>query len=113
MLHFIHDEFINMSCQRTVPDVILNHERVANHYLVPSISCAQEISERINKVQFTWETFGGIHPSWFGHKFYVAAINDLFDNMWSHPSWSLKKHPIPELLVQFSYVRWQYLVCRM
>ncbi len=109
MLHFIHDEFISMFANGQVPDVILNHERVANHYLVPSISCAQEISERINKGQFTWEKFGGIHPSWFGHKFYAAAINDLFDNMWSHPSWSLKKHLIPELLDSFSYVDGKYL----
>ena len=27
-----------------MPDVILNHERVANHYLLPSVNLASEIA---------------------------------------------------------------------
>lgn len=47
MLHFIYDPFIPMIARRQMPDVILNHERVANHYLIPSINLCQEIGERM------------------------------------------------------------------
>lgn len=81
MLHFIYDPFIPLLEKGKQPDVILNHERVANHYLIPSINLAQEITSRMQDSEFTWKNFGGTHPSPFGHKFYAAAINRLFDEM--------------------------------
>lgn len=83
MLHFIYDPFIPMVKAGQVPDVILNHERVANHYLIPSINLVQEIAERMQAGEFTWEQFGGTHPLPFGHRFYAASIARLFDKMWS------------------------------
>lgn len=55
MLHFIYDPFIPMIAKRQQPDVVLNHERVANHYLIPSINLVQEIGERMQDGEFTWE----------------------------------------------------------
>lgn len=109
MLHFIHNDFINMFAKGQEPDVIMNHERVANHYLIPSIDCAAEVAGRINSGQFSWETFGGIHPSWFGHKFYAAAINKLFDNMMMGEGEVLTAHEMPRVLDPFSYVDGKYL----
>lgn len=83
MLHFIYDPFIPMIKAGQVPDVILNHERVANHYRIPSINLAQEITERMQTGELTWEQFGGTHPSPFGHRFYAASIARLFDRMWN------------------------------
>lgn len=83
MLHFIYDPFIPMLDAGQVPDVILNHERVANHYLIPSVDLAQEIAGRMQVGEFTWRQFGGTHPSPFGHRFYAASIARLFDRMWS------------------------------
>ena len=98
MLHFIYDPFIPLLEKGKQPDVILNHERVANHYLIPSINLAQEISERMSSGEFTWEQFGGTHPLPFGHKFYAAAINHLFDAMWRNIALdaSVIPHEIPE-----------------
>ena len=47
MLHFIYDPFIPMVAKKQQPDVVLNHERVANHYLIPSVNLVQEIGERM------------------------------------------------------------------
>lgn len=80
ILDFIYDPFIPMLEQRKQPDVILNHERVANHYGLNSINLAQEISSRMLDGQFDWKRFGGTHPSWFGHKFYAAAISKVLDS---------------------------------
>ena len=106
MLHFIYDPFIPLLAKGKQPDVILNHERVANHYLIPSINLAQEISERMSAGEFTWEQFGGTHPLPFGHKFYAAAINHLFDSMWKGIEMDapLVPHELPTLpLDSFSY----------
>ncbi len=106
MLHFIYDPFIPMVAKRQQPDVVLNHERVANHYLIPSINLVQEIGERMQEGEFTWEQFGGTHPLPFGHKFYAAAIAHLFDEMWRGitPDSPVVPHEIPaEPLDTFSY----------
>lgn len=82
MLHFIYDPFIPTVARGQVPDVIMNHERVANHYLIPSVDLCREIGERMQDGEFTWDDFGGTHPKPFGHKFYAAAIGHLLDDMW-------------------------------
>ena len=80
MMHFICDGFIDYFHDGIIPDVIMNHERVANYYSVTSINLAQEIVERMDAGDSDWKTFGGTHPSGFGHKFYTAAINKVLDN---------------------------------
>lgn len=112
MLHFIYDPFIPMFAKGQIPDVILNHERVANHYLVSSVNLAQEIAERMQANEFTWQQFGGTHPLPFGHKFYAATINRLFDKMWSKASLNEKSvpHIIPEKpLDEFSYYKGRFV----
>lgn len=79
MMHFIYDPFLPMMEDGEMPDVVLNHDRVANHYHVTSINLVQEISARMGDGQFDWKRFGGTHPAWFGHKFYAAAIDRVFD----------------------------------
>lgn len=111
MLHFVYDPFLKMFPKGQTPDVILNHERVANHYLIPSINCAREISERINKQEFSWGEFGGVHPKKFGHKFYAADIQALWDTMWSlSPNYVREKHEIPaKSLDEYSYTNGKFI----
>lgn len=111
MLHFVYEPFLEMFPKGQVPDVILNHERVANHYLIPSINCAREISERIEKQEFSWKDFGGVHPKWFGHKFYAADIQALWDKMWSLPqNITRKEHEIPaRSLDKYSYANGKFI----
>lgn len=112
MLHFIFDPFIPMIAKGQQPDVVLNHERVANHYLIPSINLVQEIGERMQDGEFTWEQFGGTHPLPFGHKYYAAAINHLFDTMWHGitPEHSVVAHEIPDQpLDAYSYYKGDFI----
>ena len=105
MLHFIFDPFIDMAEAGRRPDVVLNHERVANHYGLSSIDLIQEIFARMKDGQFTWKEFGGTHPAWGGHKYYVAAINALFDaEQQEKTGWKPEPHSLPEKpLDAFSY----------
>lgn len=83
MLHFIYDPFIPKLDGGQMPDVILNHERVANHYLVPSVNLATEIAARMREGEFNWEQFGGTHPKPLGHAYYAATINKVLDEMYA------------------------------
>lgn len=115
MLHFIYDPFIPMVKAGNTPDVILNHERVANHYLIPSVNLVQEVAERMQAGEFTWEQFGGTHPLPFGHRFYAAAIARLFDRMWRQMPTDAKVQPHDiqkEPLDKFSYFGGDFLDIR-
>lgn len=106
MLHFIWDGFIGMHKAGRRPDVIYNHERVANHYRVPSIDLNQEINERMEAGQFTWKDFGGQHPAPFGHSFYTATIERVMKLMWNEIGKDAKitPHELPEKpLDEYSY----------
>lgn len=98
MLHFMCEPFLKMYSQGQIPDVILNHERVSNYYLVPSVNLACEVSRRMIANEFNWTKFGGIHPSRFGHKYYAASLACLLDGMWSKVSLNIspEPHQIPE-----------------
>lgn len=112
MLHFIYDPFIPTINGGRIPDVILNHERVANHYLIPSVNLALEIAERMQNGEFDWDKFGGTHPAPFGHTFYASAINHLFDEMWYSDA-SAKAHDIPESpLDAYSYFHGKFIDIR-
>ncbi|MFO7976417.1 MAG: SGNH/GDSL hydrolase family protein [Candidatus Hydrogenedentota bacterium] len=85
MMHFVDDDKIAAYNAGKIPEVIQNHERVAEYYGVPSINLAREVAERIAAGEFDWEKFGGIHPAPFGHEIYRATINNLFDAAWANP----------------------------
>ncbi|MEI6555136.1 MAG: SGNH/GDSL hydrolase family protein [Paludibacter sp.] len=93
MQHFIYDRFIPVLNAGKQPDVILNHEKVAEYYQIPSINQAQEIAERMKAGEFDWKQFGGTHPLPFGQRFYAATMEVLLDKMWSVPNPKTKLEP--------------------
>jgi len=106
MQHFIYEPFLPELNQGKMPAVIANHDKVADYYQIPSINQAQEIAERMQAGEFDWKQFGGTHPAPLGQKYYAAAIESLFDQMWSvsYPDLQLKPHLLPNApLDAFSY----------
>ena len=104
-LHFTYDPFIPTLEGGEIPDVILNHERVANHYHLNSIDLASEVSDRMTSGEFDWKKFGGTHPAPFGHAIYAAAIEKLLDR-WTKPAseYSYKPHTaVDTALEDFCY----------
>ncbi|MDD3952847.1 MAG: SGNH/GDSL hydrolase family protein [Lentisphaeria bacterium] len=61
-----------------IPREIAAHERVAEHYRLPSLNFAQEIARRISAGEFDWKKFGGVHPAPFGNQIYADAIARAF-----------------------------------
>lgn len=106
MMHFVDPEKMKLYRQGHVPEVIANHEKVAQHYNVPSLNLAKEVTERIDAGEFTWENdFKDLHPALFGHELYARAISRLLDEGWDNRNAMHIATPIPESPIDpFSYV---------
>ncbi|MBQ7179944.1 MAG: SGNH/GDSL hydrolase family protein [Bacteroidaceae bacterium] len=115
ILHFTREYFVDMVAQGQLPDVVLNHERVANHYLVPTVNLVQEISERILDGEFTWADFGGDHPTPMGQQYYAASIIRLMETMWNQKkkAGEVNAHQMPAApLDAFSYTGGDFIDIR-
>ena len=83
LLHFADPGKISEIRKGRSPAVIVNHEKVADHYRIPSINLAREVTERIQAGEFTWEKdFRDLHPAPFGHTLYAASIGRMLSAAW-------------------------------
>jgi sialidase-1 len=83
LLHFVDPDKMKTYNAGRTPKVIQNHERVAEHYQIASINLALEVTERIERSEFTWQDdFINLHPSPFGQKLYANTIKRMFDAAW-------------------------------
>lgn len=82
-LHFADPAKLKAIREGRRPEVIVNHERVATHYGLPSLDLAREVADRIRAGEFSWEKdFKGLHPAPFGHLIYAQSIARLLDAAW-------------------------------
>lgn len=112
LLHFVDPGKMDAIRAGKTPAVITNHDRVAEHYHLPSINLAREVTERIDAGEFTWEKdFKGLHPTPFGHALYADAIARLLTAAWNLPVDAVdrEQRPLPEPLDPASYYRGQLL----
>ncbi len=112
LMHFVDPEKMKIYNEGSVPTVVRNHEKVAEHYQLPSLNLALEVNERINAEQFDWPNdFRNVHPSPFGQNVYFRSMKHLLDTAWAGPlPESLKSNPMPaEPLDQFSYYHGRYV----
>lgn len=82
-----------------IPSEIVNHEKVAAYYKIPSLNLAKEVRDRINNKEFTWQgDFIDLHPSPFGQQIYSASIKDFLEKRWEHNTSS--DASLPQLLLK-------------
>lgn len=112
-MHFVDPEKIAQYNKSEVPEVIVNHEKIASYYQSPSINLAKEVTERINNKEFTWENdFKNLHPSPFGQGVYAKSIIALLEKAFAGHTDADDKiinHLLPKRLNQFSYESGQFL----
>lgn len=114
LMHFVDPGKMKTYNEGSVPDVICNHEKVAEHYKLPSLNLALEVNERINTGQFDWlNDFRNLHPSPFGQNVYFRSMKYLLDTAWAEPlpeNVNPTPNPIPtEPLDRFSYYHGRYV----
>jgi pimeloyl-ACP methyl ester carboxylesterase/lysophospholipase L1-like esterase len=107
MLHFADQDKLADYNNGRVPEVIIQHEKVADYYNIPSINLAKEVNDRILNGEFTWrDDFKNLHPSQFGQELYFRTIRHFFETSWKDPvPGEPRPNPLPEkTLDQYSYV---------
>lgn len=101
IMHFVDPDKMETYRQGNIPSVIQNHEKVADHYDIPTINLAKEVTERIDAGEFTWEDdFKNLHPSPFGQQVYSRSMKTFLEKAWAgfvaaDDKITLKKLPDP------------------
>lgn len=107
LMHFVDPDKMEDYRNKKSPQVILNHEKVANHYNIPTINLAKEVTDRIDAREFTWkDDFINLHPSPFGQGVYARSIIDFLEASWKEASDDQKiiqNYSLPDKLDLFCY----------
>jgi len=86
MLHFADQDKMADYNNGKTPEVIVQHEKVAEYYNISSINLAKEVNDRILNGEFTWrDDFKNLHPSPFGQLLYLKTIQHFFETSWKNP----------------------------
>ncbi|MHB8897279.1 MAG: SGNH/GDSL hydrolase family protein [Thermoguttaceae bacterium] len=109
LLYCAEPDKIDQIHRGLVPPEVASHEQVAEHYQLPAVDLAREVTARIGAGQLTWEQFGGLHPGPVGHRLYAASIARLFDAAWKTPlpadAGPVLRRPLPNPLDEKNYER--------
>lgn len=101
MMHFVDPDKMEDYRAGREPEVITNHNRVADHYGIPTINLAKEVTDRIDHGEFTWETdFIDLHPSPFGQGIYARSIIQFLENSYGD---KIQIPALPDKLDQWCY----------
>ncbi|MCQ2378477.1 MAG: SGNH/GDSL hydrolase family protein [Victivallaceae bacterium] len=101
LLYSANESHLANLAQGRIPPEIAAHERVAEHYRLPSIAFAQQVSDDILAGRYDWEKFGGVHPAPFGCGVYAALVDRLFAE--AVPGETIKAYPDAPPLDPFSF----------
>lgn len=84
IMHFVDPNKMKIYRAGAVPAVVQNHNLVAEHYQIPTIDLAREVTERIDNGEFSWANdFKDLHPSPFGQKVYAHSIKAFLEDAFS------------------------------
>ena len=75
-VHFPNPPIVEALRAGEAPVSVAAHERVAEHYAIPSVNVAAEVARRIDAGTLTWEEYGGTHPGPIGHELAAGMIAD-------------------------------------
>ncbi len=91
-----------------VPAEVKVHQEIAKMYHLPFINLAKEVTDRIDRGEFTWEKdFLDLHPSMFGQKLYANTITTLFSDDFVKPRQLKAKKLVPPMdNLNYAYARY-------
>lgn len=107
MMHFVDPDKMKDYRAGHEPAVIRNHNQIAEHYQIPTINLAKEVTDRIDQGEFTWEDdFRNLHPSPFGQGVYAHSIITFLDHAYAvsmADKSQLSPHVLPKKLIDNCY----------
>ncbi len=111
LMYFVDPDKIKDYNNKIIPNEIVNHELIANHYNVSSINLAREVTDRINSQEFTWEEdFKDLHPSMFGHEVYFRSIKTFLENSFNRSNFNkVQSAKLPSPINSNAYFNGKYI----
>lgn len=105
LMHFVDPDKMKTYRAGAVPEVIQNHERVAEHYQISTINLAKEVTDRIDNGEFSWaHDFKNLHPSPFGQKVYAHSMKTFLETAFAAAASAQAPYPpLPDPLDLFNY----------
>lgn len=104
LMHFVDPDKMETYNDGGIPAVISNHEKVAQHYQIPTINLAKEVTDRINNAEFTWEDdFKNLHPSPFGQVVYAKSMIHFLEQAFSDGAKEIENYELPKAIDLDSY----------
>ncbi len=108
MQYFADTDKVEEIRKGNMPDIIVRHDKVAEHYALPIINMATEMTRRMDAGEFTWQQFSHdtCHPSNFGHERYAECIGMFLDAAWAKdvaPNAAPNAYALPEPLDRMNY----------
>ena len=106
LLYFIDDRKINEFKQTGESHIINIQDDVAAYYQIPAIDLSRHVNECMQRGEFTWKDFGGLHPNDFGHTIYTTRISELFSAYWAaaeEKNLQPTTKPTPEVRLDHAY----------
>lgn len=109
MMHFVDpDKMADYRAGKT-PQVISNHNSVAEYYGISTLNLAREVTDRIDRGEFSWEAdFKNLHPSPFGQGIYARSMIRFLEQAFAgelSESAALQEHALPAPLNPAVYDR--------
>lgn len=105
---------VEMLNNKVAPPVIARHDAVAQHYNLPVVFQAMDITRRLAAGEFAWEGFSrdSCHPNEFGHGLYTENIGRLLDAAWAEPvaeGAAMVDRPLPAPLDPHNYEKGRFI----
>lgn len=111
--YFVNPSMLETTRQGGTPVSVAAHERVAEHYQVPSIMLTQQVADSIDAGKLTWDVYGGTHPAPAGNQIAANMIDRLMRLTWdasaSDSGGEMTPHPLPAPLDANSYFGGKWL----
>jgi len=112
LVYFINPEMLQIWQSGQVPLPVRAHDKVADHYAIPTINLAKETAEKIAAGSLTWQQYGGTHPGAIGNTLGANMIDRLMSMAWDPPIVAGAEriaHPLPQMLDSYSYAGGQLI----
>lgn len=112
MMYFANTDHVATATAGKMPEMVVEHERVAEHYGIPALFLSREVARRIQAGGLRWEEFSddNVHPLARGCQLYASCINDFLDVAWREPRAAVVSAvPLPAPLDAQCYERAHYL----
>ncbi|MFR9620702.1 MAG: GDSL-type esterase/lipase family protein [Rikenellaceae bacterium] len=112
VMNFVDPQKMAAYTEGEVPLEIADFEAVAEHYGVPSINLAKEVTDRIAAGEFTWkDDFKNLHPSPFGQRVYARSMTALLDSAYDASSElkGTKSYKMPKPLDKYCFDEAQFV----